>query len=123
MAIFSPWIASTAKDESPTPKILPLLDRAVGDLNGDGKPDRASIIQKQDQGDEDVERTLIVELGQTRGWKKILETQNLTPAYPAEYVSGEEIFPPGVTIEKNRLWVHDSITKKLGYKWRTIASS
>jgi hypothetical protein len=116
MAMFSFCITSRAENESKANKVLPLLERAVGDLDGDGRPDRASIIQKHDQGDEDVERTLVVELGQARGWKKILETRDLTPAYPAEYVSGEEIFPPGVTIEENRLWVHDGITKKLGYK-------
>jgi hypothetical protein len=123
IAVFSSLAACRAEDEkeedvdeAPVSKILPLLDRAVGDLNDDGRPDRASIFQKHEKGDEEVERTLIVELGQASGWKKILETQNLTPAYPAEYVSGEELFPPGVTIEENRLWVHDGITKKLGYK-------
>ncbi len=123
IAIFSSLVACRAEDEkeedvdeAPASKILPLLDQAVGDLNGDGRPDRASIIQKHEKEDDDVERTLIVELGQPSGWKKILETQNLTPAYPAEYVLAEELFPPGVTIEENRLWVHDGITKKLGYK-------
>ena len=116
MAIVLSLVVCRAEDKAPASKILPLFDRAVGDLNGDGKPDRASIIQKHDQGDKDVERTLIVELGQANGWKKILETQDLTPAYPVDYVLREELFPPSVSIEDNKLWIYDGITKELGYK-------
>lgn len=117
IAVFSSLVACRAEDEALVLKIPPLeLDKAVGDLNGDGRPDRASIIQKHEKGDEEVERTLIVEIGQPSGWKKILETRDLTPAYPVDYVLREEIFPPAVTIEENRLCVHDGITKKLGYK-------
>jgi hypothetical protein len=122
IAVFSSLITCRAEeekenvDEAAASKILPLFDRAVGDLNGDGKQDRASIIQKHEKGDEEVERTLIVELGQPKGWKKILETQDLTPAYPVDYVLREELFPPSVSIEDNKLWVYDGITKELGYK-------
>jgi hypothetical protein len=116
IAIFSSLVACRAEDEAPVLKIPPLeLDKAVGDLNGDGRPDRARVIQTRDDDDETLNRVLIVELGKEKGWSKILESRELIPSDVAGSYSSE-VFPPGVTIEENRLRVHDGIAKQLVYK-------
>ena len=97
-------------------QIPSLFDQALGDLNGDGRPDRASIIQKHEKGEESIKRILTVELSQPRGWKKILETRCLTPSFSLDYVLREELFPPSVTIQDGTLSIHDGITKCLNYE-------
>jgi hypothetical protein len=113
--MFSSLVACRAEDEALVLKFPPLeLEKAVGDLNGDGRPDRARVIQTRDD-DETLYRVLIVELGKEKGWSKILESHELIPSDVAGSYSSE-VFPPGVTIEENRLWVHDGIAKQLVYK-------
>lgn len=115
LTAFGFWMPLRAEKEEPAPKVPPILDRHLGDLNGDGVPDRATMYQRREKGQDEMTRVLVVELGQKSGWKKILETEALTPAYPVDAL-GEEIMPPGAKIEENRLWIYDGITKSLCYK-------